>query len=101
MIRGVDLQQSVVQTPLTEKVQQVQQQQPDMQQRYFSLQLQVEKKRLQEKVNDADEAQRLAVRDQPQKRREGADAERKGERDGSQENSENDPDQGLHIDIKA
>ena len=39
MVRAIDAQQVILQSNMAEKVQQIQQQNPDMQQRYFALQL--------------------------------------------------------------
>ncbi len=98
--------QGIVQAHVTEKIQKVQQQHPDTQQRYFSLQLQEEKKRQSEKISDAEEAKKKTI-----------DAQQKNNQERSKKGSENsqkhiedehDPDNSLmleqgvhHIDIKA
>ncbi len=54
---AIEMQQSIAQLQVMEKVQQVQQQQADLQQRHFALKLSEERKRLKEKVKDADESE--------------------------------------------
>lgn len=53
----IEIQQSIAQLQVMEKVQQVQQQQADLQQRHFALKLSEERKRLKEQVKDADESE--------------------------------------------
>ncbi|MDI9571142.1 MAG: hypothetical protein QM278_10580 [Pseudomonadota bacterium] len=75
MLTTIEMQQSIAQLHAMEKIQQVQQQHADLQQRHFASQLHEERKRLKEKVNDADEAEfrRLQERE--------ADARSGGRRD--------------------
>jgi len=61
MVRSVDMQQVLLQTNSVERVQQVQQQHPDVQQRYFENQLNKEKKELKKKVQHAHETDHLSV----------------------------------------
>ena len=64
----VNIQQSVLQTVVAERVQQVQQQHPDMQQRYFEHQLNQERIKKLHKVNDYDETERIRLKDNQEKR---------------------------------
>lgn len=117
MLRAIDLQQVVMQMEQTEKVQRVEQQHPDMQQRYLDLQAKEEHKLRQEKVPEAEEARKTLIREK--KEREGerrARAERRKEererRAGAErremawqaKQGEEGPDgtpQGGHINIKV
>ena len=55
MLNTIEMQQTVAQLQAMEKIQQVQQQHGDMQQRHFAAQFSEERRRLKEKVKDADE----------------------------------------------
>jgi hypothetical protein len=98
--------QGIAQAHATEKIQKIQQQHPDMQQRYFSLQLQEENKRQREKIAEAEEAKKKIIDAQQEKKRE---QNKKGsENNPKQIEGEHDPDNSLmleqgvhHIDIKA
>ena len=61
MLRGIDVKQVFLQTNSVEKVQQTQQQHPDMQQRYLEIQLNEEKKVQKEHVNYSEEAEKARV----------------------------------------
>jgi hypothetical protein len=71
MIRSVDVQQVILQLNSIERVQQVQQQHPDVQQRYFEDQLSKEKKEVKEKVQQSEELDYALIREE----------ERRGKRD--------------------
>jgi len=105
MVRPIDMNQGITQAYATEKVQKVQQEHPDMQQRYFSLQLQEEKKRQSEKVPDAEEAKKKIIDVHQEKKQEGnkkeSDKNPNHVEDGHDDGSGMMPDQGAHIDIKA
>jgi hypothetical protein len=62
MVRAIDIQQSILQVSSTEKIQQIQQQHADMQQRYFHLQLSEEDRLAKEKVNSFKEADQAKIR---------------------------------------
>lgn len=68
MVRAIDLQTSVLQTSATEKIQQIQQQHADMQQRYFQLKLSEEDRLAQEKIREFEEAQKAKIRKQEEQR---------------------------------
>jgi len=61
MLRGIDVKQVFLQTNSVEKVQQTQQQHPDMQQRYLEIQLNEEKKVQKEQVNYSGEAEKARI----------------------------------------
>ncbi|MBW2600076.1 MAG: hypothetical protein JRC60_08410 [Deltaproteobacteria bacterium] len=67
MVRSLDMQQVLLQSNAVERVQQVQQQQADAQQRHFEAQLAEEKRELREKVKDPEEAQRLMLREKEER----------------------------------
>ncbi|HET56923.1 MAG TPA: hypothetical protein ENN35_00590 [Deltaproteobacteria bacterium] len=58
MLRSVHLPQGLLQANMVERIQQAQQQHPDMQQRYFEIALAKEKKRAEETVLDSEKAEK-------------------------------------------
>ncbi len=73
MLRGIDVKQVFLQTNSVEKVQQTQQQHPDMQQRYLEIQLGEEKKVQKEHVNYSEEAEKSRIgQKKEEERRKGA-----------------------------
>lgn len=63
MVRAIDLQQSLAQVPSTEKIQQIQQQHADMQQRYFQLNLSEEDRLARGKNREFEEAEKAKIRE--------------------------------------
>lgn len=61
MLRGIDVKQVILQTNPVEKVQQAQQQHPDMQQRYLEIQLSEQKKIQKEHVKSSEESERARI----------------------------------------
>ncbi len=102
MLRGIDLQQILVQTEQVEKVQHTQQH-PDRQQRYIDLQLKEEKRLLKAKVKDTEESGRALLRD----RKDGSGESRGGSREEGaarvvkEEGEQPMPEEGRLIDIKV
>ncbi|MCU0581582.1 MAG: hypothetical protein MUF26_03890 [Syntrophales bacterium] len=107
MVRAIDAQQSILQSHQMEKVQNVQQQHADMQQRYFNLQLTEERRLQKEKVKDLEQKEAShAIKDtfnREEKRRETKDGHAREEAEAPQpdENPDDEPIPGSHIDIKA
>jgi hypothetical protein len=106
VVRPIEMNQGIMQAHATEKIQKIQQQHPDMQQRYFSLQLQEEHKRQREKVSDAEEAKKKIIDAQQEKNRESKnkDSDNTGKHCEDDYNVDSSlmPEQGdHHIDIKA
>lgn len=66
MVRSVDVQQVLLQTNSIERVQQVHQQHPDVQQRYFEDRLSKQRKELKEKVKKTHETENPVIRDEKQ-----------------------------------
>jgi len=69
MLRPIDLQQILTQSNSMERVQQAQQQHPDMQQRYFSVQLSEERKHLKETVKNTEETEKSKIKADEEKDR--------------------------------
>ncbi|MBN2516009.1 MAG: hypothetical protein JXC33_08250 [Deltaproteobacteria bacterium] len=106
MVRSVDIQQVLLQLNSIERVQQVQQQHPDVQQRYFEDQLSKEKKEVKEKVQQSEELEYVLIREEERrgkreekhgKRTTGSDVQ--GTDDGDSERSVDEL--GGKVDIKV
>jgi len=105
MLRPIDMQQVVMQMEQAEKVQRVEQQHPDLQQRYLELRTKEEKRLQQKKVIDAEEANKALIRDknereQKREKRSGADRREAGREIGREQEDDDGPTQGGHINIK-
>ena len=103
VIKAIDAQQVIIQTEKANRVQQVDRQHPEMQQRYLDIQAREEKKLLQKAIKHSEEAAHTLIRDEKEKekrreqqRRQGQASERFGE------NEEEDmPEEGGHINIRV
>lgn len=62
---------SVLQSIISERVQQVQQQHPDRQQRYFEYELTQERLKNEQKITDYEELDYIKLRDNPEKKEHG------------------------------
>jgi hypothetical protein len=105
MLRAVDVQQVLLQSSSVERVQQTQQQQSDMQQRYFEVQTGEEKKISKEKIKHSEEAEHAEIKKEEEKRRKrNRELSLRGEPTtapcGEDEESPED-DQGGRIDIRV
>jgi len=69
MLRAVDVQQVLLQTTSVERIQQTQQQQSDLQQRYVAVHSSEEKKILKEKVKESDEAEKARLQREEERER--------------------------------
>jgi hypothetical protein len=106
MLRATDLQQILVQSNSMERVQQAQQQHPDMQQRYFSVQLSEERKLLKETVKNTEEAEKSRIKSKEEGERRRKEAKAQEERPGKTEmkhekGASDEVEQGALIDIKV
>jgi hypothetical protein len=102
MVTPLDRAQNILQSNATERVQQVQQQHPDMQQRYFDIQLSQERKKMLQKVKESEEMERARIKEE-EGRRQRKDQQKDNDTaiyDLDKEASIN-KDQRSHIDIKA
>lgn len=61
MLRSIDMQQVILQSNAVERVQQVQQWHPDMQQKYFAAELNKERQEQQEKVGQSVENEQIRL----------------------------------------
>jgi len=104
MLRTVDVQQLFLQSTAVEKVQQMQQH-PDMQQKYLAMQLTEERKLSQAKIANAEEAERVQLRDKERRRQKKAESSQHASEDdtGSREEAgaPSPEEQGEHIDIRV
>lgn len=102
MSSPINIQQSVLQTVITERIQQVQQQHPDMQQRYFDQHLSQERIKKMHKVNDYEEKENVRFREKKEQRQP-RDQHSKGETDTQDIDVEVSisPDQPGRINIKV
>jgi hypothetical protein len=93
----MDVQQILLQSTAVEKIQQAQQH-PDLQQKYLAMQLSEQRKVLQARVNNPDEADSVHLRekeDHPQRRSPSKDRQEPGK----EEETEGGPGEGQKIDI--
>lgn len=67
MVRAIDAQQVIIQSGMAEKVQQIQQQNPDMQQRYFALHLSEQDRILREKVKQSEESEKAEIKEKKER----------------------------------
>jgi hypothetical protein len=61
---GSAIEKQVLQSQVMDRIQQVQQQHPDMQQQYFNVQLAQERRRLKKKENESDEIYHAKIGDE-------------------------------------
>jgi len=113
MLRGIDVKQVFLQTNSVERVQQTQQQHPDMQQRYLEIQIGEEKKLQKENVHNSEETEkaRIGQKKEEEKRKGARKGEQNknpvepgesGEKPGRQSQLEHEGRSGvIHIDIKV
>jgi hypothetical protein len=100
MAGAIDLQYSVLQASTADKVQQAHQQHPDMQQRYFSLQMIEDRKLQKEKVSRQDDTEKALVRDGGHKNSPERQAAKRDREEKGQMSEEEESGQGGLIDIK-
>ena len=102
MVRAIDRQESILQSNMTERIQQVQQQHADMQQRYFDIQLSQERRKMQQKVKESEEAERAHPKKEEGKKNR-KDHQKKNETlmSGLPEDTSENQDGRSHIDIKV
>ena len=101
MTDPIDRIQSILQSNVTERVQQIQQQHADMQQRYFDIQLRQERMATLQKVNDSKETDRLILKDKEEKKRRNHRQEDETAQRSQRPETPGSPDHPLHVDIKA
>lgn len=101
MVRAIDLQQSILQTTSAEKIQQIQQQHADMQQRYYQLKLSEEDRLAQEKVNHFKEAEKAKIKakEEKQDKQKGANQHHANHAELLADDSNEESEEGGHINI--
>ncbi len=104
MVRAIDAQQVILQSSMVEKIQQIQQQNPDMQQRYFALHLSEQDRLLREKVIQSEEAEKAAIKEKEERensrKRKEQHAKENHEQSAASEQTES-AEEGGHINIKV
>ena len=102
MVTPIDRALTILQSNATERVQQVQQQHPDMQQRYFDIQLTQERKKMLQKVKESEEMERARIREEDgRKQRKDPQKDNETATHDLDKEASADKDQRGHIDIKA
>jgi len=102
MVSPIQTQQSILQTSMVERIQQVQQQHPDMQQRYFEIQLREERKKMLQKVKDSKDTERIATRDEEHHKRQADDhQEKETENTDIEQQTSAAPEDHSHVDVKV
>ena len=101
MVRGIERQESIIQTNLAERIQQIQQQHPDLQQRYFQIQLSQERRKLLHKVNESADSYKATIGDEEGKKNH---RDETNKRETSPDSHQEDPsgrEPQSHIDIEV
>jgi hypothetical protein len=105
VLRAVDVQQILLQTNPVERIQQTQQQQSDMQQRHFAVEVSLEKKIMEEKVKVADETERSSIkREEEEKKKRHSKSGRSDHEhpaEAADKDATEDKPQGRLIDVKV
>lgn len=102
MVRAIDRQETILQSNITERIQQTQQQHPDIQQRYFETQLRQEHKKKLQRILESEEKEPVHFREEGKKRHEEQQRRDQNPRAASPDESFSDHDEEHgHIDIKV
>ena len=105
MLTAVDVQQILLQSNTVQKVQQTQQQHPETEQKYLALHLNEARKLEQEKVHNAEEAERVQLRDKEERRQRKKMAPERpppGEQKRRETEGQSSPEeQGEYVDIRV
>lgn len=101
MVRAIDLQTAILQTSAAEKIQQIQQQHADMQQRYMQLKLSEEDRLAKEKVNHFKEADKAKIRsrEENEEQRRGASQHHPNPTELLADENDESTEEGGHINI--
>ena len=103
MVRAIDAQQSIIQMHPAEKVQQIQQQHGDMQQRYFQLELSEQDRIFREKVKQSEESGKAIIKEKEEQKdkRQGKDKQNSQTTGQLLAEEAESADEGGHINIKV
>ena len=103
MVRAIDAQQSIIQMHPAEKVQQIQQQHGDMQQRYFQMELSEQDRIFREKVKQSEESGKAIIKEKEEQKEKRQGKDKQNSQTTGQlitEEAES-ADEGGHINIKV
>lgn len=105
MVRPIDVQQVIIQSNPVEKIQQTQQRHPDMQQRYFDIELQKERASNKEKIKESQRIEQQPIKDDEKRQgwrgdEGGAQMKREGHEEQGQQEETTDK-QGRYVDVKV
>ena len=100
MVRPIERQESILQSSITERMQQIQQQHPDIQKRHFELLLSQEHRKKLQTITESEENEPLHFKEEGEKRQ--RDEHRRGPdaRAGSPQELSSEQAEHGHIDIK-
>jgi len=102
MVRAIDRHETILQSPLTERIQQIQQQQTDLQQRYFEVQLSQEHRKMLQRINESEEKEPVRLQSEREKHHRDQPKEEKNTPNTPVDELPSDPDEPGHcIDIKV
>jgi hypothetical protein len=103
MVRAIDAQQSIIQMHPAEKVQQIQQQHGDMQQRYFQMELSEQDRIFREKVKQSEESEKAIIKEKEEQKdkRQGKDKQNSQTTGQLIAEEAESADEGVHINIKV
>ncbi len=101
MVRAIERQESILQSNITERIQQIQQQHSDIQRRHFEIQLSQEHRKKLQTITEFEENEPLRFREEGEKRQ--RDPERRGAdtKAGSPCERSGEEAEPGHIDIKV
>jgi hypothetical protein len=103
MVRAIDAQQSIIQMHPAEKVQQIQQQHGDMQQRYFQMELSEQDRIFREKIKQSEESEKAIIKEKEEQKdkRQGKDKQNSQTTGQLIAEEAESADEGVHINIKV
>jgi len=103
MVRAIDAQQSIIQMHPAEKVQQIQQQHGDMQQRYFQMELSEQDRIFRAKVKQSEESEKAIIKEKEEQKdkRQGKDKQDRETAGLLSVDEAESTDEGGHINIKV
>jgi len=101
MVRAIERHESILQTNMAERIQQIQQQHPDLQQRYFQIQINQERHKLLKKPNAPDEAFEAAIGEDGGRKKQQDEQKKKAPLPVMHAEAKSESEQQSHIDIEV
>lgn len=101
MVRAIDAQQSILQSGIVEKLQQAQQQNPDMQQRNIALNLSEEDRLLKATVKQSEETEKAEIKEKEERESGRGSKEQLSKDQGAVSEEDEFEGEGEHINIKV